>query len=440
MHDIGATIEQDRNAMASKPHVAVLGAGVVGVTTAYFLAKAGCQVTVIERQPAAGLETSFANGGLITPSMSDPWAAPGLPRLLLKWFGREGSPFLIRPGAVPGLTPWGLKFLGQCNPTAWRRNTQNTLRLCTYSHQILKRLSQETGVEYDANRSGTLHLFRDEYSIQATRRAADVVSELGVRADILDAAGCVDLEPALAPQIAQISGGIHYPDDEAGDAHKFTQGLAGICASNGVDFRYGETIDKIDTANGAVSGIVTDRERIDTDACVVALGNASAGLMRPMGINLPIYPVKGYSVTFPVDGWNGAPVVPFVDDGRKMGIVRIGDRVRVGGTAEFTGHDKTLSPRRVANLENFFFTLFPDYPDRNAGKAWTGLRPTTPDNIPYLGATRISGLFLNTGHGHLGWTMSCGSARLVADLVTGRTPEIDLSGMTLENRQQMGAP
>jgi len=420
--------------MAGEPHVAVLGAGVVGVTTAYYLAQAGCGVTVIERQPGAGLETSFANGGLITPSMSDPWAAPGLPRLLLKWFGREGSPFLIRAGALPGLTLWGLKFLSQCNPAAWRRNTENTLRLCTYSHQSLKQLTDDTGIEYSLNSSGTLHLFRDQYSMDATTRAADVVRTLGVETNVLDAAGCIELEPALARQIDQISGGIHYPDDEAGDAHQFTQGLADICRSNGVVFRYGETVEKIDITNGTVSRIITDREHIDTDACVVALGNASARLLQPLGIHLPIYPVKGYSVTFPVDGWNAAPVVPFVDDGRKMGIVRIGDNVRVGGTAEFTGHDKTLNPKRVVNLENFFFTLFPDYPDRAAGRAWTGLRPTTPDNIPYLGPTRIGGLFLNAGHGHLGWTMSCGSARVVADLVMGRTAEIDLAGITLEDR------
>ncbi len=420
--------------MASAARIAVLGGGITGVTSAYYLARSGFQVTLIERQPGAGLETSFANGGLVTPSMSDPWAAPGIPRLLLKWLGREGSPFLVRLGAIPGLTSWGLRFLAQCNARSWRKNTETTLRLCTYSHQSLKDLVSETGIDYDANRSGTLHLFRDEFSMEKTRQSAELVGSLGVRSSVLDADGCAELEPALASQLDRISGGIHYPGDEAGDAHMFTQNLATICASLGVEFRYGETVERIEVEGGAVSTVVTDRGEVVADACLVALGNASASLLRPLGIKLPIYPVKGYSVTYPVGGWNGAPVVPFVDDARKIGIVRIGDRVRVAGTAEFNGHDKSLNRKRIDNLERYFLDLFPDYPDRAKGEGWTGLRPTTPDGIPYLGATPVRGLYLNTGHGHLGWTMSCGSARAVCDVITGRDPEIDLSGMTLQSR------
>ncbi|MGI9414607.1 MAG: FAD-dependent oxidoreductase, partial [Hyphomicrobiales bacterium] len=284
------------------------------------------------------------------------------------------------------------------------------------------------------NRSGTLHLFRDQLSIERTKRTAEAIGALGVRSQVLDPAGCAELEPALAPQADRISGGVHYPDDEAGDAHLFTRRLAELCAAEGADFRYGETVARIETRDGAASAVVTDAGRIEADACVVALGNGSAALVRPLGISLPIYPVKGYSLTFPVDGWNGAPVVPFVDDARKMGIVRMGDRVRVAGTAEFTGHDKTLTPERIANLRDFFLDLFPDYPDPDAGEAWTGLRPTTPDGLPYLGATPIPGLYLNTGHGHLGWTMSCGSAKVLADLVAGQDAEIDLAGMTLADR------
>ena len=333
---------------------------------------------------------------------------------------------------MPGLASWGLKFFAQCTPRAWHRNMQNILRLCRYSHEQLRYVAGETGIDFDANRSGTLHLFRDQLSIERTKRTAEAIGALGVRSQVLDPAGCAELEPALAPQADRISGGVHYPDDEAGDAHLFTRRLAELCAAEGADLRYGETVARIETRDGAVSAVVTDsRVDIEADACVVALGNGSAALVRPLGISLPIYPVKGYSLTFPVDGWNGAPVVPFVDDARKMGIVRMGDRVRVAGTAEFTGHDKTLTPERIANLRDFFLDLFPDYPDPDAGEAWTGLRPTTPDGLPYLGATPIPGLYLNTGHGHLGWTMSCGSAKVLADLVAGQDAEIDLAGMTL---------
>ncbi len=420
--------------MTSATRIVVLGGGIVGVTSAFYLARSGHQVTLIERQSGAGLETSFANGGLVTPSMSDPWAAPGIPGLLLKWLGREGSPFLVRLGAIPGLMSWGLQFLGQCNADSWRKNTETTLRLCTYSHYCLKDLVRETGVNYDSNQSGTLHLFRDELSMAKTRQSAELVGMLGVRSRVLNAAGCAELEPSLSSQLDRISGGIHYPGDEAGDAHKFTQNLARICESIGVTFRYGEAVERIEIKSGAVSAVITDAGRVPADVCLVALGNASTSLLRPHGIELPIYPVKGYSVTYPIDGWNGAPVVPFVDDARKIGIVRFGDRVRVAGTAEFTGDDKSLNQKRINNLERYFLDLFPNYPDPSKGQGWAGLRPTTPDGIPYLGETPVPGLYLNTGHGHLGWTMSCGSAKAVCDVITGRDPDIDLSHMMLQNR------
>ena len=420
--------------MASARHVVVLGGGVVGVTSAWFLARTGCRVTLIERQHAPALETSFANGGLITPSMSDPWASPGTPLLMVKWLGRENSPMLVRLGAVPGLLSWGIKFIRQCNHDHWRRNTRNTLRLSSFSRECLHRIVQETGIDYDANARGTLRLLRDKLSVQKTRMAADTLRELGVRLHALDPDECVTLEPALRDQADRIAGGIHYPDDEAGDSHVFTQRLAQECASNGVAFRYGESVEAIELAGGRVSGVRTDAGRLDAEVCVVALGTGSAAQLRGLGIRLPIYPVKGYSITFPVGDWNAAPLIPFSDEGDKVGVVRIGDRVRVAGTAEFAGYDTTLNPNRIRHLRDFFFSLFPDYPDRSAGEGWTGLRPVTPDGCPYLGPTPIEGLYLNTGHGHLGWTMACGSARIVADLICGRDPEIDLTGLTLQGR------
>ena len=419
--------------MTRPRHVVVLGAGVVGVATAWFLLRSGCRVTVVERQQAAGLGTSFANGGLITPSMSDPWAAPGAPLLMLKWLGREDSPLLVRPSAVPGLLSWGLRFLRHCRREDWRRNTRKILELSTYSHARLGDVRRETGVDYQSNPRGTLHLFRDRFSMEKTQRTAEVLVGLGVRSRTLGPDGCADLEPALRSQVDRIAGGIHYPDDEAGDAHLFTQRLADVCASGGVAFRYGETVKSIEVADGAFTGVTTGSSRMEGDACVVALGTDSVALLRPLGIRLPIYPVKGYSLTFPVAGWNDAPVVPFADDGHKAGIVRIGDRIRVAGTAEFAGRDTAINPGRIANLRKFFLSLFPDYPDPAAGVAWAGLRPMTPDGIPYLGPTPFANLYLNTGHGHLGWTMSCGSAAIVADVVCGRDAAI-LPGLTVEGR------
>ena len=420
--------------MVDAKHVVVLGGGVVGVASAWFLARSGCRVTLLERREAAGLETSFANGGLVTPSMSDPWASPEIPGMILKWIGREDSPFLVRVGALPGLASWGLKFLRQCNQADWRRNTRNILRLSTFSHQCLHALVRETGVDFESNPRGTLHLFRDPRSMEKTNRTAETLRTFGLRSRTLDPAGCVALEPALRHQADRIAGGIHYPDDEAGDAHLFTRRLAAVCASNGVELRYGETVRSIEVDGGRFSAVRTNAGRVDADACLVALGAESAACLGPLGIRLPIYPVKGYSVTFPVGGWNDAPAAPIADDGHKAGIVRIGDRIRVAGTAEFAGRDRTLNPKRVANLRNLFLSLFPGYPERSAGEAWTGLRPMTPDGLPYLGRTPVEGLFLNTGHGHLGWTMACGSASIVADLIRGRDAGIDLSGMTLEGR------
>jgi D-amino-acid dehydrogenase len=414
--------------------VLVLGAGVVGTASAFYLAGKGFQVTVVEARAGAGLETSFANGGLLTPSMADPWAAPGIPRKILAWLGREDAPFLVRPGAVPGLSRWGLRFLANCTPGAWRRNTAIILRLAGYSHRMLQALTRETGIAYDLNPHGTLHLFSDPFSMAAARRTAEVVGDLGVPFRALDADACAALEPALARQVGRISGGIHYPDDEAGDAHLFTRRLADHLAAGGVRFRYGETVTRIEVHDAAFRAAVTGAGRIEADACLVALGNSSAAVVRPIGLHLPIYPVKGYSITIPVGGWNGAPTVPLIDDGRKLGIIRLGERLRIAGTAEFTGRDTALNPKRIANLARAFLELFPDCPNRDAGQPWTGFRPMTPDGIPYLGATPVQGLYLNTGHGHLGWTMSCGSAKAVADVMAGEAPDIDLAGMTLDGR------
>ena len=418
--------------MASVQRVLILGGGIIGVTSAYYLNRRGFHVTLVERRPKVGLETSFANGSLITPSMSDPWAAPGLPWKILKWIGREDSPFLLRARALPGLLSWGLRFLRCCDEATWRRNTGTIFRIARHSQEALRALSEETGIRYDLSRRGTLRLFRDSLSMENTKRSAEVVGAHGVSYTPLDRDACLHLEPALAPRIEQISGGIHFPEDDSGDAFKFAQALAELCREQGVEFRYGVTVRRLETAGGSISGVTTDGETLTADRYLVALGNGSAPLLRSLGIRLPIYPVKGYSATLTTEGWNNAPRVPMVDDGRKIGIVPLGDRLRVAGTAEFAGYDTALNPRRGASLIENMRELFPDCPNQESAQHWTGLRPTTPDGIPILGATPYGNLYVNSGHGHLGWTLSCGSAEALADLMIGRTPGFELDGMTLD--------
>ncbi len=413
---------------SSMPHVLVLGGGVIGTTSAWYLAQAGCRVTLIERQPGVGLETSFANGSLITPSMSDPWAAPGLPWQLLKWLGREDAPFLLRLRALPGLMAFGPAFLRNCTAARWRQNTRTILRLTRYSQGLLNELIAATGIAYDGASLGILRLCRDAAALE---HAAQVAAAVGVRHRLLDAAGCAGLEPAIAPAVDRIAGGIHFPDDQSGDAYKFTAALAELARDAGVDFRFGTAIRGLETAGERVTGVITDQGRLEADRYLVALGCGGASLLRPLGLELPVYPVKGYSVTLELDGWNGAPRLPLVDSGRKLAIVRLGDRLRLAGTAELTGYDTTLTPARGANLLESLGTLLPGAPNAGTARHWTGLRPMTPDGIPILGPSPYANLFLSLGHGHLGWTMACGSARLLADLITGRPPEIDLAGMTL---------
>jgi len=410
--------------------VIVLGGGIIGVTSAYFLARQGLRVTLLERRSAVGLETSFANGGLLTPSMSDPWAAPGLPRKLLGWIGKEDAPFLLRLGALPGLMSWGLRFLGNCNEETWRHNTATILAIAEYSHAVLDELTHSSGLDYDLSTLGTLKLFRDELSMASAERAAAVVGDLGVAVRRLDTAGCLDLEPALAAQSGELAGGLHFPDDRSGDAYKFTQALVELCRKERVTFRFNEEVREIVTDSGSVTGIVTDKERLRADAYLLALGSASPHFK--LGFKLPIYPVKGYSVTLSTEGWNAAPRVPLIDDGRKMGFTRLGDRLRIAGTAEFNGYNLDMNERRGGQLIEGLMGLFPDFPNRHMAHHWTGLRPMTPDGIPVLGESPLRNLYLNVGHGHLGWTLACGSAKAVADLMVEEKPDVKIDGASLQ--------
>ena len=412
--------------------VTVLGAGVVGVACAYYLAKEGLEVVVVDRREGPGLETSFANGGLVVPSMSDPWAAPGVPGHLVQWIGKEDAPLLLRLRALPGVLRWGLRFLANCTEARWREGTRITLRLASYSRDALDDLNGDLAIDHGRSDAGALRIFRDDHSLEEGMRLGELYASLGVPCRKLDRAGCVDLEPSLESAAGDILGGVHYPGDRAGDARLFTERLAVLSQALGVRFRWNTTVERLERAGDAVSAVVTDAGKITAEHVVLALGTQSARLARPLGIRLPIYPVKGYSVTLPVGKWNRAPRIPLVDLTQKMGITPLGDRLRLAGTAELDGYRTAPNPRRCDALVAAARSIYPDLPLGTDRADWAGLRPMTPDCRPLLGKTACRNLLLDTGHGALGWTLAAGSGRVISDLVAGRTPEIDLRGFTLD--------
>ncbi|WP_449409401.1 D-amino acid dehydrogenase [Methylobacterium komagatae] len=406
-------------------HVMILGGGVVGVTSAYYLAKAGHQVTVLERQPGAGLETSFANAGQVSPGYSAPWAAPGIPVKALKWLMMRHRPLVLWPRLEPRLYGWLARMLANCNEDAYTRNKGRMVRLAEYSRDVLRDLRAETGIAYDHREKGTLQLFRTQKQLDHVGDDTKVLDAYGVPYEVLDPAGCIAAEPALARVGGVFVGGLRLPGDETGDAHLFTKSLAVLCQEMGVRIRYGVSIARLDHEGGRITAVeTTTGERLQADAYVAALGSYTPALLRPLGIAVPVYPVKGYSLTLPITDAEAAPVSTVMDETFKVAITRLGERIRVGGTAELAGFSHVLRDPRRETLARSVTDLFPAGGDLTKATFWTGLRPMTPDGTPIVGATRVSNLFTNTGHGTLGWTMACGSGRLLADLVTGRTPEI----------------
>ena len=410
--------------------VVVLGAGVVGVASAWNLTRAGHEVTVVERQPAAGLETSFANGGQISASYAEPWANPAAPAQMLKWLGREDAPLLFRLRADSAQWRWGMQFLLECLPSRTRRNTIGILRLALYSRELLKALRAETGIHYDHSERGILHFYTDRSQFIVAQEAARLMAEFGCERLPKTPQEMVELEPALAHALPQLVGGDYMQADESGDAHLFTQRLAVLCAARGVSFLFGATIERLTHSGDRVEDVqirnADDGARtLTADAYVVALGSYSPLLMRPLGIRLPIYPVKGYSVTIPITDSTATPHVSLTDEEHKLVFSRLGERLRVAGTAELTGYDSSVNELRCAAILRRAAELFPRAGDFGSALRWAGLRPATPSNLPYVSRTKYRNLLLNTGHGTLGWTMACGSGRVLADLVSGRAPEID---------------
>lgn len=409
--------------------VLVLGAGVVGTATAWYLSRAGHQVTVVDRQPAAGLETSFANGGQISVSHAEPWANPHVLPKIARWLGREDAPLLFRGRFDPALLRWGLSFLLECLPNRTRANVRSIVALALYSRSCLQALRQELALDYDGRQQGILHIYTDGEEVTRAVEAARQMREFGLDRQPVNADRCIAIEPALADARPLLAGGDFTPSDESGDAHKFTQGLAAHCAAAGVNFRYGCRIDRIATAAGQVAGVVIDdgatSELLTADAYVLALGSYSPLLLRPLGLRLPIYPAKGYSATFTLTQDSRAPSVSVTDDEHKLVFSRLGDRLRVAGTAEFNGYNLELNPVRCHAILRRVRQLFPQLRPQGEPLFWCGLRPATPSNVPCVGRGHLPNLWLNTGHGTLGWTMACGSGAALADLVSGRVPEPD---------------
>lgn len=395
--------------------IVVLGAGVIGATTAYALAADGHDVVVLDRQPAAGLETSFANGGLVTPATSDSWAAPGTPAKILKWLGKDDAPMLLRLSAVPGMLRWGLSFLANCRPAPWRANTRATLALALDSLAELRRIVALEQLSYDRNPPGLLKIFRSKGSMESALRAAALYEELGVRVERLDSRAAVAREPALAPIAGRLSGAVFYPDDESGDAFKFTQAIAAVAAARGAQFRYGQTIHRLAIEGERITAVETGGGPVKGDLFVLALGSYSPRLARTIGLSLPIYPAKGYSITVDTPGWNGAPRIPVADDELKAAVTPLGERLRVAGTVEFAGYDTSLDARRGRMLEDNLAAILPDHP-KGPVRHWSGLRPLTPGGRPIVARIGPRNLLVNAGHGPLGWTLAAGSARRVAEL------------------------
>lgn len=411
----------------------VIGGGLLGVTSAWYLQQRGCAVTVLERHEATALETSFANGGLITPSQSDPWNAPGTPLQLLKWLGRDDSPLLLRVSALPGMWRWGLKFLSSSRMQRWWPATEANLRLGLYSAGALRELRTQLKLDYQQLSRGTLKVFRNREFLERSATLARSLRPLGLNHRVLSPEEAVQLEPLLGAMSGELAGAIHYPDDESGDAHLFTRGLESHAREAGVQFRFGTEVTGMLPGAGNITGLQTAREVLQADIYVLAAASFSPGLAAPLGLRLPVYPVKGYSVTLPAGGVTLG--LPLVDFEQKIVVTPLSDRLRVAGTAEFAGFSSAANPKRSANILNQAMRLLPQLVGRvkpEDVQHWNGLRPMTADGPPLVSRSPYRNLFLNTGHGPLGWTLAAGSSRALADLITGQEPGVDLEAYSLQ--------
>ncbi|BCH21885.1 D-amino acid dehydrogenase [Mesorhizobium sp. L-8-3] len=411
--------------------ILVLGSGVIGTTSAHYLAEAGHEVTVVDRQKGAGLETSFANAGEVSPGYSSPWAGPGIPVKAIKWLLMRHGPLVVRPRGDPHMWIWLLKMLGNCTAARYAVNKARMVPIAEYSRDRLRELRAATCISYDERSQGTLQLFRTQAQFDGTAGDIEVLKKFGVPFELLDPAGCIAAEPALAGVKEKFVGGLRLPEDETGDCRMFTERLAARAAGRGVTFLYDTTIERIEADGARITGVKSSAGPLTADAYLVALGSYSPVMLRPLGLSIPVYPVKGYSITAPISDAEAAPVSTVMDETYKVAITRLGTRVRAGGTAEVSGYDLRLHDARRDTLTYSVGDLFPRGADLSKASFWCGLRPMTPDGPPIIGGTRYANLYLNTGHGTLGWTMACGSGRVIADIMSGKAPDIDVRALAM---------
>ncbi|MBT9597696.1 MAG: D-amino acid dehydrogenase [Vitreoscilla sp.] len=421
--------------------IAILGSGVIGTTAAYYLARAGHEVTVLERQPGPALETSFANAGEVSPGYSAPWAGPGVPVKAVKWLLMHHSPLVIKPMLDWAMWRWGLATLANCTEARYRINKARMVRLAEYSRDCMKQLRADTGIRYDERMQGTLQLFRTQKQLDGTAKDIEILQQYGVPYELLDRSGYLAHEPALKEVQHKFVGALRLPGDETGDCFKFTNALAAMAAAQGVQFRFGVQIRQLAHDGSRITGVTTSTGEVRADQYLLALGSHSPAMLKPLGLRLPVYPVKGYSITVPITEPEHAPESTIMDETHKVAVTRLGDRIRVGGTAQLSGFDMGLDDSRRRTLDFVVTDLFPRGGDVAQAEFWCGLRPMTPDGTPVVGPTRLPNLWLATGHGTLGWTMAAGTGRLLADWMVGRDPEIDTEGLTIARYDPaLGAP
>lgn len=409
----------------------VLGSGVIGTTSAYYLARQGFEVVVVDRQAGPALETSHANAGQVSPGYASPWAAPGVPLKALKWLFQQHAPLAIRLTGDASQYLWMAQMLRNCTAARYAVNKERMVRLSEYSRDCLDELRQDTGIAYEGRQLGTTQIFRTQQQVDAAVKDTAVLQRSGVPFELLDRDGVARAEPALAAVKHKLAGGLRLPNDQTGDCFLFTNRLAEEARRLGVEFRFGAQIQQLSANGDRIDGVKVDGELLTADHYVLALGSYTPQLLAPLGIRAPVYPLKGYSLTVPIVDAAMAPTSTILDETYKVAITRFDDRIRVGGMAEICGFDLKLDPRRRATLEMITGDLYPRGGDLARASFWTGLRPTTPDGTPIVGATRYRNLFLNTGHGTLGWTMACGSGRLLADLIARKRPQISAEGLDI---------
>jgi D-amino-acid dehydrogenase len=416
---------------ASLMKVLILGAGVIGTASAYYLAKAGHEVTVVDRQPGPALETSFGNAGELSYGYASPWAGPGIPLKAIKWLLMVDGPLVIRPMLDPRMWMWGLRLLGNCTERAYALNKSRMVRVAEYSRDKMIELRAATGIFYEGREQGTLQLFRTQQQLDHIGGDVEVLKQYGLPYEVLEPEGCIAAEPGLATATVPFVGALRLPNDDTGDCKKFTEALCRLATLAGAKFQFDTSIQGTSATGDGIAGVSTSRGMLTADAYIVAMGSYSPQMLAPLGIRLPVYPIKGYSLTVRIADEAVAPVSTVMDETYKVATTRFDDRIRVGGTAEIAGWDTTLRPHRRAPLERSLRELFPKAGDITRTTFWCGLRPMTPDGTPVIGRSQYRNLYFNTGHGTLGWTMAAGSGQLIADIVSGRSPDIDVSDLDL---------